>query len=504
LGYLGWRGDSGRLLLAVQMRTGVANMAGVATVFGYLALSAGKTGLASPSDRLAFAGAGGGYVLAAGLLGPLFEGAAFAPVRSWLDSGEPPTRQQTRALLAQPLWQAGLNFGYWLVAATVLGVISATVVGGSADDVSRVVSALVLAGLMSYGLAFLLVERRLRPVYAMALPEVPPETGAALATRRLGIRQRLLLSWAVGSGIALLGIAAEPLSHVPGRSLTVTHPAFYLAVVGLVAGMVLTFVAAASVADPLTRVEEAMRRVADGDLEARVRVDDAGEIGVLQTGFNTMVAGMRERERLDDLFGRYVGVEVARQAVERGVGLHAEIRDISALFVDVIGSTRLALTRPPDEIVDDLNALFAAVVEVVKAEGGWVNKFEGDAALCVFGAPGDQMDHAARALRSARALRARLVDLAFERPDLDTGIGVSSGPAVAGNVGAAERYEYTIIGDPVNEAARLSDLAKTHTGRVLASEATVISALGTAGKWCRRGEEVLRGRNLPTVLYEPA
>jgi adenylate cyclase len=284
----------------------------------------------------------------------------------------------------------------------------------------------------------------------------------------------------------------------------VTHPAFYLAVVGLVAGMVLTFVAAASVADPLARVEEAMRRVAEGNLDVRVRVDDAGEIGVLQTGFNAMVDGMRERERLDDLFGRYVGVEVARQAVERGVGLHAEIRDISALFVDVIGSTRLALTRPPDEIVDDLNALFAAVVEVVKAEGGWVNKFEGDAALCVFGAPGDQMDHAARALRSARALRARLVDLASERPDLDTGIGVSSGPAVAGNVGAAERYEYTIIGDPVNEAARFSDLAKTHTGRVLASEATVVSASGTAGNWCRRGEAVLRGRNLPTVLYAPA
>jgi adenylate cyclase len=71
-------------------------------------------------------------------------------------------------------------------------------------------------------------------------------------------------------------------------------------------------------------------------------------------------------------------------------------------------------------------------------------------------------------------------------------------------VGAAERYEYTIIGDPVNEAARFSDLAKTHTGRVLASEATVVSASGTAGNWCRRGEAVLRGRNLPTVLYAPA
>src|SRR5437879_4448482 len=113
---MGWEGAPGRLLFAVQLRTGVANMAGVATVFGYLALSAGSLGLASTSDRIALIGAGA-YVVAAGLFGSFVESRAFAPVRTWLLVGGPPTLEQRRAVLAQPLWQAGLNLAYWLVAA---------------------------------------------------------------------------------------------------------------------------------------------------------------------------------------------------------------------------------------------------------------------------------------------------------------------------------------------------------------------------------------------------
>src|SRR4029077_6804534 len=117
-----------------------------------------------------------------------------------------------------------------------------------------------------------------------------------------------------------------------------------------------------------------------------------------------------------------------------------ERREVSVLFVDLIGSTSLAQTRPPDQVVDMLNRLFAVIVGAVDAEGGWVNKFQGDGALCVFGAPAEQPDHATRALRAARTIRRELLALAATESGLDAAIGVSAGEVVAGNVGAEHRY----------------------------------------------------------------
>src|SRR5205823_8023435 len=200
-----------------------------------------------------------------------------------------------------------------------------------------------------------------------------------------------------------------------------------LAGIGLVSGLAFTLVGARTVADPMTDVRRAMVRIAAGELDAELPVDDDGEVGLLQAGFNHMASGLRERERLRELFGGYVGEEVARRALESGVSLEGEERDVSVLFVDVVGSTALAERRPPVEVVALLNRFFDAVVRVVDNEDGWVDKFEGDAALCVFGAPVPQADHAARALRAAVAMRDAL--RAIE--GLDAGIGVSSGTAVA-------------------------------------------------------------------------
>ena len=150
-----------------------------------------------------------------------------------------------------------------------------------------------------------------------------------------------------------------------------------------------------------------MERVADGDLTATVPVADSGEIGDLQLRFNRMTAGLRERDQLRELFGRHVGADVARQAMEN-TDLGGESREVSVLFVDLRGSTALAETLPPGRAVAMLNDLFTAVVAAVEAEGGWANKFEGDAALCIFGAPIPQPDHADHALRAARRLSADL------------------------------------------------------------------------------------------------
>ncbi len=133
--------------------------------------------------------------------------------------------------------------------------------------------------------------------------------------------------------------------------------------------------------------------------------------------------------------------------------------------------------------------------------GGWINKFEGDAALAVFGAPIAVDDSAGRALRAARQLSQRLGEKVAE---LEAGIGVSCGDVVAGNIGAESRYEYTVIGDPVNEAARLTELAKDYEPRVVASAAAIESAeAGERERW-ELGEEVtLRGRPQATRLARP-
>jgi adenylate cyclase len=201
------------------------------------------------------------------------------------------------------------------------------------------------------------------------------------------------------------------------------------------------------------------------------------------------------------MFGRHVGEDVARAAMERGIELGGEERDVAVLFVDLIGSTKLAQEREPSEVVSLLNEFFRVVIEVVEDNGGLVNKFEGDAALAIFGAPIPRDDAARCALASARQLAARLRE---EVAELDFGIGVSAGRAVAGNIGAESRFEYTVIGDPVNEAARLCELAKDDDARVLASSAA-LEAAGEkeAARW-EAGDPVrLRGRSAETRPARP-
>ena len=353
---------------------------------------------------------------------------------------------------------------------------------------------MLIGGVGVCAISYLVIEQTYRPLFAFALAgEAAPRPAS------LGIRPRLLLAWSVGSGVPLLGLSLAPF-RASGTSPTAMA---VLAAVGLVGGLFALLVASNSIAEPLDEVRAALGRVAGGDLDVDLSVDDGGEVGQVQAGFNRMVSGLRERAALQDLFSRHVGHEVAAQALERGTGLGGESRRASVVFVDLIGSTAMAEVLPPGEVVATLNAFFQAVVDTITAQGGWVNKFEGDGALCVFGVPGNQPDHEARALRAARALRTRFAELAGDHPGLDAGIGVSSGTVVAGNVGTEERYEYTVIGRAVNEAARLTDLAKQRPGRVLASSGSVLASGVERTQWADRGRVGLRGQQAPTIIFEP-
>ena len=416
-----------------------------------------------------------------------------ADLRAWARSGRPPGPDERRAVLAVPARLVRLTAAGWVGSIPVFAAINAD---NGLQGVLEVTVSIALGGLVTCTAAWLFIEREMREAVAIVLDSSPPPEAGAL-----GVGPRIVLTWALCSGIPLIGLALIPVGRLPDDPSALAPPIIFIAVVALVIGLLLMIIVANSVAGPVREVRRGMEEVAGGRTDVRVTVNDGSEVGRLQAGFNAMVEGLAERERLRDLFGRQVGLDVARDVLERGITLGGEERTIGALFVDVLGSTELAIREPPDRVVGQLNEFFATVVSAVEDHGGFVNKFEGDGALCVFGAPAPCHDAAARVLAAARDLAGRL----REESPLPAAIGVSCGEAVAGHVGAESRFEYTVIGDPVNEAARLTELAKTRPEHVVASAHTVRAAgEPEASRWRVAGEATLRGRPEPTELAVPA
>jgi adenylate cyclase len=474
----------------------VANGLGAITVFLLLGLLLPFS--PTDSDLLLNGIVAAVYLPVALTLGTLWARRRGRLVDRWIEEGRLPSTEERRFVLNEPMDTAVISGFFWALAAVLFTLLnvpdadwSALIVGG----------ALLLGGETTAAVGYLMSERIIRPITVLALAgAAPPERCGP------GVGSRLAMAWSLGTGIPLLGIltiaTAGLVDPDQSRELLAASIAF-LAGIGLLVGSFAITVASRSVADPIRAVRRAMADVEEGLYDRRVPVDDTTEVGLLEAGFNSMAAGLEERERLRDLFGRHVGREVAEAALAREgeVELGGELREVAVVFVDVIDSTGLAMRRRPHEVVELLNRFFAIVVETIEEGCGWVNKFEGDAALCVFGAPSARPDAAGDALRAARALDARLTG-ALE--GLTAGIGVSAGPAVAGNIGAEERFEYTVIGDPVNEAARLSELAKQRPERLLASHAVLRRADPAEGAlWEIRDVVLLRGRDEPTQVAVP-
>jgi len=418
-----------------------------------------------------------------------------APAMGWLGVREP-TEEEHRSALRIMRRQSLITAGPWGVAAAVMIPLT---LGMSVDTIVVVASALLFGTIATVSTGFLFTLRTLRPVLAgltKDFSQVTPITAP-------GVRARMLILWAVCVALPGLGIASLLILRRYGiifaQTAHIELALLVLALVAVVLGLRSTILVAMSISDPVGEVIDAMSEVERGRIDQTLQVYEWSEIGRLQTGFNRMVAGLRERERLRDLFGRHVGEEVVRRAVEENESLSGDEREVAVLFVDLVGSTQLAVTNRPHELAEVLNEFFRIVVAAVDQNNGLVNKFQGDAALAVFGAPLRMPDPTSAALATARTLSAQL-----RRLPVDFGIGVSAGPVFAGNIGAENRYEYTVIGDAVNEAARLADRAKDFEGRVLCSGAAVERVTGAEkGNWAADGSEVLRGRTTPTRIFVP-
>ncbi len=473
----------------------VVNMVGASLVWLYLAV------VFPPKEDTEWLNAGitaailGGYLLVVVPAGIWYQWRRGRPIRRWARTDEPADPRTRKLVLRLPARLTRFTALGWLIAA--LGFAGLATGAASIQFGLEVLSSVLLGGITTCAATYLAAERLIRPQIPLVLSsESRPEAGT------LGVGWRIVLTWLLFAVVPLVALALIPVGRAIEDPDELIVPTLFVVGAFTVAGAFGVTLAARAVSRPLRQLRRAVDKVAQGDLDVTVKIDDASEVGRLQLGFNAMVVGLQERERLRDMFGRQVGEDVAREAMERGVELGGQERTISALFVDVVGSTELASREEPVHVVELLNRFFGTVVRTIEEHGGFVNKFEGDAALCIFGAPVEQPDHAARALAAARALRERLD---AQDAELQAAIGVSCGKAVAGNIGTEERFEYTVIGDPVNEAARLTELAKEKPGRLLASGG-ILETAGEpeASNWQLDGETTLRGRSEPTRLAQPA
>lgn len=216
---------------------------------------------------------------------------------------------------------------------------------------------------------------------------------------------------------------------------------------------------------PVAQIAQASKAVARGDLSQRVPETNWDEVGSLARSFNEMVKGLNEREHMRDLFGRYLSREVSEAVLSGKVSLTGERKTITCLYVDMRGSTAFAEKHAPEDVMAALNQYFEVIILATEAHGGIVNRFVGDEAVCIFGAPREYKDHADRALQAALAMREGLAYLNQKRatlnlPTLKFGMGLNTGEVVAGATGSEERQEYTVIGDAMNAGARIQALNK--------------------------------------------
>ncbi len=260
-------------------------------------------------------------------------------------------------------------------------------------------------------------------------------------------------------------------------------------------------------ARPIHEIIKVSSAISTGNYDVRFTKPRNDELGELMKAMNDMTEGLAQKERVEQTFSRYVAPQVAREVLkdpaQAGTGGRPVIA--SVLFADIGGFTALWESMPADEINALLNEYFGYIARIVDACRGHIDKYIGDCVMAVFGVPETDPLHAQHALECA-ALIQYLVEILNQRRNargqavLRFHIGINSGAMLAGNIGAADRMEYTVMGKEVNVAARLSSSAKP--GQILLSDATYEAIRKTGPVQCKQhGRFTLRGTTQPLMTY---
>jgi adenylate cyclase len=341
-----------------------------------------------------------------------------------------------------------------------------------------------------------LVEGAFRPVRAAIIGDTV--TGDSLPRTR-----PTFAAWTTWGMIASGFVAAISGAILAGAFDMAQHGP-WLAVV-IAAGLMLVMGPAGVISfspflRPIRDLAEGTKRVAAGDYGQRLPVVQDDDLGALAASFNRMQAGLAERQRLQAAFGTYVDPALAARLLEQGDDIFTgERREVTVMFVDIRDFTPFAEANTAEETVSRLNALFEIVVPAVVDAGGHVNKFLGDGALAVFGAPNDLTDHADAAVGAAILIQRRVAEKF--RGELRIGIGINTGKVIAGTIGGAGKLEFTLIGDTVNVAARVEQLTKTTGDTILLTQYTADALVAPPPGLVDRGPHALKGKSAAVSVF---
>lgn len=356
------------------------------------------------------------------------------------------------------------------------------------------------AVVLMYGvfLRFFMTELILHPVIADVADELPD--GAELGKRTVPLKWRLLAALPainIITGVTVAALASRGESTLEDLGLNVL-----LAIgVAFTISLELSVLLSRTILQPLWHLRRGTERVAQGDLSVRVPMTGTDEAGRLAGSFNQMMRGLQEREALHEAFGAFVDPRVADRVLAEGTMLEGEEVEVTVMFLDIRSFTAFAERSSASEVVLRLNEFFGRVVPVLARHGGHANKFVGDGLLGVFGAPDRLPDHADRAVAAALEI-ACLVRKNYGE-ELRIGIGLNSGPVVAGTVGGGGHVEFTVIGDAVNTAARVEEVTRTTGDDILITEATRCLLAEDSVELEPRETVELKGKSESVQLWSP-
>ncbi len=315
--------------------------------------------------------------------------------------------------------------------------------------------------------------------------------------------------------VGLIGAALPPAFYVVARPVTRLQVSLSVAL-SFVLIVAVGLLLARRITAPLLTMVRASAAVAEGNLDVEVPVVGHDEITVLADGFNRMTARLREGVIYRDLLGRSVSPEVREQLRQNfttgELRLDGQTVLATVLFADIRGFTDLSERANPALVMQWLNDYFQEVVPPITRHGGVVNKLDGDAVMAFFGvlpAPLPAADSAYQACRAAAEMlegveRVNRRRAQHSQPEIMTGIGIHTGPLVAGGLGTPDRMHYTIIGDTVNTAQRIETVTReTGATNILVSRQTLEALGGRQHEFLVTpiGPRAVKGRREHVFLY---